>query len=308
VVIENSFPTPQSVNPREGEWLDANRAQWDERVPLHLASEFYDQSGLRRGEGRLTPFDEAELQQLFPGADGRFRLDGKRVLHLQCHFGADTLTIAQRGASVIGLDFSPPAIRAARALASEVGLADRARFLIANLYDARHALPEPDSFDVIFTTWGTIGWLPDVAEWARIIEWFLAPGGTLYFADGHPSAMVFDSTVSANSSTGSPMPGFAYPYGDPNPLILDETDDYADGDAVLTHTRTWEWSHPVSEIVGALLGAGLRIDKLGEHFEVPWKMYDQLVPTGGGMFGWPDGTPWLPLALELVASKPEGKR
>ncbi|MCP2030434.1 SAM-dependent methyltransferase [Okibacterium sp. HSC-33S16] len=324
-MIENSFPTPQSVNPRaasvtsldgadephavsinprDGEWLDANRAQWDERVPLHLASDFYDQSALRAGDGRLTPIDEAELQGLFPGDDGRFRLDGKRVLHLQCHFGADTLTIAQRGASVIGLDFSPPAIRAARALAADVGLAERTRFLIANLYDARHALPEPDSFDVVFTTWGTIGWLPDVAEWARIIEWFLAPGGTLYFADGHPAAMVFDST----SSPSAPLPEFAYPYGDRNPLILDQADDYADGDAVLTHTRSWEWAHPTSEIVGALLEAGLQIDKLGEHFEVPWKMFDQLVPTGDGMFGWPDGTPWLPLALEVVASKPGGER
>ena len=307
MVTENSISTPPSVNPREGEWLEANRAQWDERVPIHLGSDFYDQSGLRRGEGRLTRIDEAELQKLFPGEDGRFRLDGKRVLHLQCHFGADTLTMAQRGASVVGLDFSPSAIRAARSLATEVGLSDRARFLIANLYDARHALPEPESFDVIFTTWGTIGWLPDVDEWARIIEWFLAPGGTLYFADGHPAAMVFESASDAMRANSNGMPVFLYPYGDRQAVVLDESDDYADGDAVLTNTRTWEWMHPTSEIVGALLATGLQIDKLGEHYEVPWKMYSELVSAGDGMFGWPDGTPWLPLALEIVASKPEGQ-
>jgi SAM-dependent methyltransferase len=314
VVTENSISTPPSVNeeavdPRGGEWLEANRAQWDERVPIHLNSEFYDQSGLRSGEGRLTRLDEAELQRLFPGENSLFSLAGKRVLHLQCHFGADTLTIAQRGASVVGLDFSAQAIRAARSLASEIGLEDRARFLIANLYDARHALPEPESFDVIFTTWGTIGWLPDVREWARIIEWFLAPGGTLYFADGHPAATVFDSAPDAASDAAKDhdgMPVFRFPYGGREPVVLDEADDYADGNAVLTHTRTWEWMHPTSEIVGALLDAGLRIDKLGEHYEVPWRMYAGLVPVGDGMFGWPHGTPWLPLALEIVASKPHG--
>ncbi|WP_411698590.1 class I SAM-dependent methyltransferase [Conyzicola sp.] len=274
-----------------GDWLDANRAQWDERVPLHVASEFYDQSKLRAGHGMLTPIDEAELASLFP--DG---LEGKRILHLQCHFGADTLALAQRGAEVVGVDFSRPAIVQARALAVELDLADRSRFVIANIYDLRHTLPQPESFDIVFTTWGTIGWLPDVAEWARIVEWFLKPGGTLYFADGHPAAWVLDGGADE-------LPALRYPYdSDGAPEVGDDIVDYADESAVLDNTRTYEWPHPLSEIVTSLLAAGLTLDVLHEHYEIPWKMFGLLQPAGEGMFRWPD-TKWLPLALVIGAGK-----
>ncbi|GHD48385.1 class I SAM-dependent methyltransferase [Mycetocola manganoxydans] len=298
-MTENSSGAPLRVNLRSGEWLEANRAQWDERVPIHVHSDFYDQGLLRAGAGRLTPIDEVELQALFPGDDGRFDLTGKRVLHLQCHFGADTLALAQRGASVIGLDFSMAAVREARTLADEIGLADRSRFVAANIYDARHALPEPDSFDLIFTTWGTIGWLPDVGEWARIVEWFLKPGGSLYFADSHPSAQVFD----ADPDEPNALPVFRYPYAQTEPDIFDDVTDYADESAVLENTRTWEWMHPLSEVMTSLLDAGLRIDRLAEHDELPWRMFPYLVSVGDGMYGWPEDR-WLPLALSLVAAKP----
>jgi 2-polyprenyl-3-methyl-5-hydroxy-6-metoxy-1,4-benzoquinol methylase len=133
-----------------GEWLDANRAQWDERVPLHLESEFYDVPALKAGTAALYPIEEDELPLVAP--DG---LAALRVLHLQCHFGADSLILAQRGAEVVGLDFSKPAIIAARGLAEELGLT--ARFVHANIYDARHILPEPESFNIVYTTWGTVG-------------------------------------------------------------------------------------------------------------------------------------------------------
>ncbi|MCU1425167.1 MAG: Methyltransferase protein [Microbacteriaceae bacterium] len=277
-----------------GEWLEANRVQWDERVPLHVASEFYDQSKLRAGRGELYPIEERELAGLLAGG-----LDGKRVLHLQCHFGADTLVLAQRGADVVGIDFSTPAIRAARALASEVGLAERARFVIANIYDARHVLPQPGSFDVVYTTWGTVGWLPDLTEWARIIEWYLKPGGSLYFADGHPSALVFDES-------GGELPTFAYPYDSEGvPVVVDADRDYAVEDARLEHTRTFEWSHSLGAIVGSLLDAGLRLEFLHEHYEVPWKMFAPLEVGGDRMYRWPREK-WLPLALSLAAVKPLG--
>jgi SAM-dependent methyltransferase len=167
------------VDLRGGDWLDDNRSNWDERVPVHVASDFYDREPLRRGDGLLDPIARAGIERMHPEG-----LDGVRVLHLQCHFGSDTLSLANLGASVVGLDFSRAAVEEARRMAAEIGVADRARFVEANIYDARRILPEPGSFDLVFTTWGTIGWLPDVAEWARIIAWFLKPGGRLYFADG----------------------------------------------------------------------------------------------------------------------------
>lgn len=291
------------IDLRSGEWLDANRAHWDERVPIHVASSFYDQRPLRAGAGRLTRVDEAELARVFPGADGRFDLSGKRVLHLQCHFGADSLALAQRGASVVGLDFSMAAVREARKLAGELELSGQVRFLAANVYDARHALPEPDSFDLVFTTWGTICWLPDIAEWARIVEWFLKPGGMLYFADSHPLAQVFE----ADPERPEGLPVFRYPYAQEAADVYDEASDYADENAVLQNTRGWEWAHPLAQTVGALLDAGLRLDRLAEHDELPWRMYPSLVPVGGGMFGWPEEN-WLPLAVSLMVSKPDEAR
>jgi SAM-dependent methyltransferase len=278
----------------EGEWLEANRAQWDERVPVHLASSFYDQSKLRAGHGQLYPIEEAELAAIFPEG-----WQGKRVLHLQCHFGADTLVLAQRGATVVGLDFSKPAVLAARALATEVGLAERARFIHANVYDARHVLPEPESFDVVYTTWGTIGWLPDVGEWARIVAWFLKPGGRLYFADGHPTAFVFEGLDAQG------MPAFGYPYDTDGEVdVIDSATDYADDSATLENTKTFEWMHPLGQTLTALIDAGLGLEFVHEHYEVPWKIFDSVVPTREGLFGWPDKK-WLPLAVSLSAVRVE---
>jgi SAM-dependent methyltransferase len=282
-----------TIDLRGGDWLDDNRANWDERVPLHVASEFYDQEPLRLGGGVLDPIARAGIERLFPGG-----LDGMRVLHLQCHFGSDTLSLANRGATVVGLDFSRPAVEEARRMAAEIGIDDRARFIEANLYDARHALPEPESFDLVFTTWGTIGWLPDVAEWARIVAWFLKPGGRLYFADGHPAAFVFDGDGGAGG-----MPVFAYPYAKDDPDILEDPSDYADREAALEHARTWEWMHPLAEVHGALRAAGLAIDEFEEHYRVPWQIFPVTIPLGEGMFGWP-AEQWLPLSYELVASAP----
>jgi SAM-dependent methyltransferase len=275
-----------------GDWLDANRAQWDERVPLHVASEFYDQTKLRAGHGELYPIEEAELAAYFPEG-----LEGKRILHLQCHFGADTLALAQRGAEVVGIDFSKPAIVQARALAAELDLADRSRFVIANIYDLRHTLPQPESFDIVFTTWGTIGWLPDVAEWARIVEWYLKPGGRLYFADGHPAAWVLDGGAGE-------LPTLQYAYDtDGEADVIDDDQDYAVEGASLANTRTYEWPHPLGEIIGSLLATGLSLDFFHEHYEIPWKMFGSLEGGDDRLFRWPD-TKWMPLAMSIGASKP----
>jgi SAM-dependent methyltransferase len=280
--------------PAEDDWRALNRAQWDERVAVHLGpGSFYDLAPLRAGRGRLQAIEEAELGPVA----------GLRVLHLQCHFGMDTLALAQRGAAeVVGLDFSGRAVAAARALAAELGLAGRARFVEADLYDAPRALAEAglgDGFDRVFTTWGTIGWLPDIAGWARVVAGALRPGGRLYFADAHPAALVFEDAPGAEPDA---QPGWFAPYFGAAPVVMDDPADYADPEARLASTRSVTWVHPLSAVLGALAEAGLALDWLHEHPRLPWRMFRCLVRDADGLFTWPD-RPWLPLAWSLSAAR-----
>jgi SAM-dependent methyltransferase len=271
------------------DWRALNRANWDERVPIHLAAPIYDPAALRAGQAKKNAIEEAELGPV----------DGLRLLHLQCHFGFDSLILSQRGASVVGLDFSPPAIAAARALADELGLADRARFVEADLYDAPRAIPEPASFDRVYVTWGAICWLPDIEGWAWIVAHFLKPGGWLYLAEGHPTALVFDDAVPQPDG----RPGLFAPYFHNEPLVVEDPTDYADPDAQLANARTCEWIHPLGSVVSALIAAGLRLDWLHEHDAITWRMFKCLTEGRDGLFRWPD-KPWLPLSYSLQATKP----
>jgi SAM-dependent methyltransferase len=277
------------------DWREINRANWDERTAVHLGpGSSYDLGPLRAGRGGLDAIVRAELGPVA----------GLRVLHLQCHFGKDTLTLAQGGAAaVVGLDFSAPAVEAARRLAGELGLSDRVRFVEADLYDAPRAIPEPGGFDLVFVTWGALPWLPDLAGWARIVAGFLRPGGRLYLAEGHPVALVFDDL--AQTPDGKRGWGWFVPYFQREALVLDEPTDYADPAARLRHARTHNWMHPLGEVLGALSGAGLALEWLHEHPRVTWRMFECLVRDGDGLFTWPD-RPWLPLAYSLSARKPTG--
>ena len=273
------------------DWREANRANWDERVDIHLRA--YDLSSLRAGHGTLNAIEEAELGPVA----------GKRVLHLQCHFGNDTLALAQRGAEVVGLDFSPAAITAARSLAAELGLEARARFVQADLYDAPAAIPEPQAFDLVYVTWGALCWLPDVARWAKIVAHFIKPGGALYHAEGHPAALVLDDETPCTDG----RPGFFVPYFLREALIMDDHRDYADPNARLRNTRTHQFMHPLAEVVMGLLNAGLTLEFLHEHDSVPWQMFTTLVDDGTGngqwrQYRWPD-RPWLPLSYSLRARR-----
>ena len=270
----------------EPNWRAFNRANWDERVKVHLAAESYGLGPLRMGRGRLTPIEEAEIGSV----------NGLRILHLQCHFGRDTLALAQRGATVVGLDFSVPAIAAARALAAELGLTDRAHFIEADLYDAPRVVP--GSFDLVFVNWGAINWLPDLRRWAEIVAQFLNPCGGLYLAEGHPCAHVFDDETRMPDG----MPGYYIPYFVGQPLRFDDARDYADDSVRLENATTYEWLHPLGEIVTSLLDAGLTLKWLHEHDSVPWPMFEQLTKDTNGMYHCPDER-WLPLAFSLRADR-----
>ena len=272
----------------EAEWRRLNRANWDERAGVHLGPRGYDLRELRAGHKPLHIVDD----ELGP-------VTGLRILHLQCHIGTDSLALAQREAEVVGLDFSPAAIEAARSLAAELGLSRRVRFVIADVYDAPTAIPEPAAFDCVFVTWGTICWLPDVHAWARVVTQFLKPGGFFYFAEGHPAALVLDD------SAGTPdgRPGFFMPYLGRAALIDSDPHDYADPDARLANAKTHQWLHPVADVVTALIETGLRLDWLHEHDRVPWRMFNCLAQDENGLYRWPD-RPWLPLAYSLRATRP----
>ena len=274
----------------EADWRALNQANWDERVAIHRAVPFYGIDRIRAG-ARLNAIEEAELGPVA----------SLRVLHLQCHFGHDSLILASRGAEVTGLDFSPPAIAAAQENARALGLA--ARFVLSDIYAAREAIPKPAAFDLVYITWGTICWLPDLTPWAQIVAHFLRPGGRLYFADMHPAAHVFDDAAPGVNQPGMDgRPGWFTPYFPAGPLTLDEARDYADPAARLTNMRTVQFMHPLAELLGSLLGAGLRLDWLHEHPRLTWQAFASLRPDAEGCWAWPD-RPWLPLAVSLSMTR-----
>jgi SAM-dependent methyltransferase len=268
----------------EPNWRALNRANWDERVDLHLNADSYDLGPLRGGHGKLTPIEEAEIGPV----------DRLSILHLQCHFGHDTLTLAQRGARVVGLDFSGRAIAVARGLADELGLIERALFIEADLYDAPQALS--DTFDLVFVNWGALVWLPDIQRWAQIVAHFLKPGGALYLAEGHPYAEVFDDEK--HSPDG--MPGYCIPYFSGEPLVFEDPSDYASS-ALLRNAKRYEWLHPLSETISSLLAAGLTLKWLHEHDSLPFQRYHKLVKGPDGMYR--PAEPWLPLSFSVRAEK-----
>ncbi|BBK41548.1 hypothetical protein STVA_15680 [Allostella vacuolata] len=265
-------------------FVAANRANWDERVAIHRLDRTgsYRTAAFLAGDDSLHPIEDGELGSVA----------GRRLLHLQCHFGLDTLRLARRGAEVTGVDFSPAAIAAAREMARRIGRPD-ARFVQANVYDAAEAVE--GRFDVVFTTWGTICWLPDLDAWARVIAAKLAPGGRFYFADAHPVLSMLEEI------DGRLVP--TYPQDTPpdRPLVFEATQTYTGDATPLACTRTYEWIHSISRILGALRGAGLEVTDLREHDEVPWRAFPSFVEAGPGMFRPPPDGPPIPLALSLTA-------
>ncbi|MEO3752547.1 methyltransferase domain-containing protein [Streptomyces sp. B6B3] len=268
---------------REGhpDWLRLNRANWDDRVRVHAASDFYDLSGFRAGGDTLRAFELAELGDV----------TGLRLLHLQCHMGQDTLSWARRGAEVTGLDFSEKAISTARALAADVGLADRARFVVSDVYEAGAALGG-ERFDVVYTGIGALVWLPDLVRWARVVASLLDEGGALYLAEFHPlTDMLGDDgrTVERDYfEERGQVEDFAYTYT---------------GGPELTETVSVEWFHPLGEVLTAISGAGLRVDFLHEHPFTLFQRYPVLERDEDGYHRFPPGQPGVPLMYSLRATK-----
>lgn len=272
--------------PSERVALDANRRLWDAWTELHEHAPFYDLEGFRQAGVRLRDY---EIEEVGPVA-------GKRLLHLQCHFGIDSLSWARLGARVTGVDFSPRAIALATTLAAELGL--DARFIESDLDRLPDVLDE--TFDVVYTSRGVLGWLPDIRRWARVVARFVRPGGVFYITEIHPVAQVFE-----NEGVTPGELRLAYPYWEHlDPLVFKVVGSYADPTADVGDHEEHGWDHGLGEIVTALIDAGLRIEFLREFEFVDWPV-DFLVESPDGLWRLPDGTPGqLPLFFSLRAARP----
>lgn len=262
------------------DWKRLNRAWWDERTPHHVASKFYDVPAFVAGRCSLAPFEPDEV--------GDVR--GKSLVHLQCHFGLDTLSWGRRGARVTGLDFSQPAIDAAAELARTMPVA--ARFVCADVYEAAVVLKE--QFDVVYTGHGALNWLPDLERWAATIARLLKVGGMLYLSEFHPIADAFADDELR----------FVHSYfSDEGGLVWEGAGSYADTQALTTHNRTLEFQHPLSSVCGALIHAGLEIDLFQERDFTLYQRWPCLEKQADGTYHFPPGQPRLPLLYALRAKK-----
>jgi SAM-dependent methyltransferase len=263
------------------DWLRRNRESWDDRVGVHAASEFYDLSGFRAGASTLRAFELDEVGDV----------SGRRLLHLQCHMGQDTLSWARRGADVTGLDFSGAAVRTARELAEDTGLTDHARFVESDVYEAPTAL-DGERFDIVYTGIGALTWLPDLRRWADTVCSLLNDGGMLYLAEFHPlTELLSDDGRSVERD-----------YFDVHGETYDFAHTYTDGPP-LTKTVTVQWHHPLGDVVTALAQAGFRIEFLHEHATTLFQRYPMLERTGTGDYRFPAGHPRVPLMYSIRAAK-----
>ncbi|MFC4244394.1 class I SAM-dependent methyltransferase [Gryllotalpicola reticulitermitis] len=277
----------------ETSYLAANRANWDERVEGHLTG--YDTEGFVADGSRISTVVRDDLRLMSPHLPGG-SVAGLSLAHLQCHIGTDTLSFARLGAHVTGVDFSAEAIGAARTLAERAGL--EARFVESTVDEASIAVR--DTFDVVYTSIGALCWLPDLAAWARSIRTLLKPGGVFYVRDTHPMLYALDDERDDEALV------VRYPYfAVESPLRFDSELSYA-GTAKLANSTNYEWTHPLSEIIGVLLAEGLMIEAFGEQNTLPWKGLAQMVEAEAGSpfdGNWmlPEGRERVPLTFSLAA-------
>jgi SAM-dependent methyltransferase len=270
------------------EYLDVNRANWDDRVPAHVASADYAVRRFTEDPGFISGvvrFDQPLLGDV----------TGLRAVHLQCHIGTDTVSLARLGASVTGLDFSGPAVAAARELAAAAG-ADAA-FVQADVYEAADVL-EPGSFDLVYTGIGALCWLPSVRRWAQVVAALLRPGGRLFIRDGHPMLFALEDPRDDGLLV------VRYPYFEQaRPQVFDDGGTYVDSDAVFEHNVTHEWNHGIGEIVTALLDAGMTVTALAEHDSVPWNALPGMMTEDDGEWRLTDGPSRVACSFTVKAVK-----
>jgi len=267
------------MRPDFDDYYEANRRLWNCRTALHLGSRFYDMEGFRAGKSSLCGIELAEMGPIV----------GKRLLHLQCHFGQDTISLARAGAAVTGVDFSDAAIEAARLLAAEMQAG--AEFICHNIYELPDRLD--GTFDIVFTSFGAIGWLHDLTGWAEHLCRMLKPGGMFYMIEFHRFFQLFNEKA---------VMTYDYFHAQvPDLEITART--YADGLGHEPMAEYW-WNHSMSDIVMALLKAGLRLELFQEFPYSVYRLGDGMVETEPGRWVFEELGGKIPYMFSVRARKP----
>jgi SAM-dependent methyltransferase len=264
-------------------YYNANRSMWDQFARINVDSKTYKTEEFLKGE---TALNSIELEEL-----GDVR--GKSLLHLQCHFGLDTLSWACEGAKVTGVDFSSEGVSIARDLAKKAKI--DARFIQSNIYNLPDILEE--KFDIVFTSYGVLVWLHDLKRWAEIIAHFLKPGGTFYIAEMHRFLWIWDN----EDADDFKMVRSYFPLDGPYEFDVDGS--YAESDKKFEPQLDYEWAHNLGEIVSVLAAAGLRIQFLHEFNKCPFQMFPFFKKREDGYYYYDNPTVQLPLVFSIKATK-----
>jgi SAM-dependent methyltransferase len=276
------------------EEIELNRNHWDEATRMHTRDNVYGVEDFKAGACRLHRVEVEEMGDV----------TGKRLLHLQCHFGIDTLSWARRGAIVTGIDFSSEGIAYARKLSKQTNLP--AEFIRSDLYALSSVLDAAGSFDIVYTSYGVLNWLPDLVPWGALIARYLKPGGFFYIVEAHPTSRMFPMDEDMPKAKTF-RPFFSY-FHDPAGIRFAPGADYADPDA-MHQIAAHEWQHSMADIVNALTGAGLVIERLNEFPYCAWKVVAgcdvvEEFSSSHQYFGRAVSEPKLPLMFSLRASRP----
>ena len=265
-----------------------NRANWNERADLHAASPDYQVEQFVSQPEHLSEVVRFDLPRLGDIA-------GLRALHLQCHIGTDTLSLARLGAQVSGLDFSPASLAQARRLAERCGAA--IDYVEASVYDAASVLPT-ESFDLVYTGIGALNWLPRIDGWARNVAALLKPGGRLFLREGHPLLFALDEDCQDQLVIGHPY------FEHTEPTVWQDEHTYVETDQLLCASITHEWNHGLGEIITALLRHGMQLSALEEHDSIPWEaLPGQMALGADGEWRLCSGRERAPLSYTLQAIK-----
>jgi SAM-dependent methyltransferase len=270
--------------------MRANQDNWDNRVPIHVASKFYGiDDPARQAEDWFGPFEWDDLGELH----------GRDLVHLQCHLGTETVAFARKGATTVGLDFSGESIAAARRIARREGV--NVEYVQADVYDAASALAGRQ-FDVVYTGKGALCYLPDLPNWAAVIADLLRPGGRVYIVEFHP---MLQSLSPKPAPSDGPELLLRHDYLEGRGAIEhDATFTYTDGPALHGATRAYEWTHGLGEVITALVNAGLTITRLRETELLPWPRWERMIRDDSGWWRLPPTDPRIPLLYGLTATKP----